>query len=188
MNAPNAGQEKANSSDPSGKWTVTYAGVFILRLDPTLEFGQVLWIHLDEGGHGMIAEGIAGGLVGDVLLHPANHGTKIARFELVSKAIRPLAGDCRLFEVARLPQQFAKCEDFRLVQFLDLAKVAFGDLPDSRGLHAVELDFPLEESLARGSRLQCGILFEFSADLAEYSAHSYEKQSKSGRRIDPMVT
>ena len=112
----------------------------------------------------MIAEGIAGGPVGDILTDPAGKGLEILRGVLFMQVFRPAAGNEELFQAAGFKKSLTKGKNLRLVFFFYRFEVLGGDFSDQGGFHAVKFDFFFEEFPTGISGFFTAILTEFFAE------------------------
>ena len=126
-------------------------------LSPLLEVGQELRVFFDKGAEGVVAEGIAGGPVGDILREPALEGGEVGRGEVVAETVGPGAGDEGLLDEGRLEEVFTEGENPGLAEGLDLGVEAAGDLLDGGGPDAVEGDGLFEEAAVGGDGLFIGL-------------------------------
>jgi len=136
----------------------------------------------------VVAEGIAGGPVGDIFRDPAFECPEIIRFIFVIESIGPCAGDKRLLDVTGLPELFAELKDGLFAEGFYSREIQAGEFFHSGVFNAVGGDGFFEEPAAGGSESGVSLLLEPGADEREnIFRHGYIVEdsvvSGKGKRI-----
>ncbi len=128
-------------------------------------------IHFHKSADRVIAQGVAGRPVGNIRIHPFFKYRKIGWLKVFADKIGKVAGDKRLFHIARLPQFFAQGKYRLFIHGKNFLIKRFANPGDNSCLNPVNFHVFLKKILPCGRGMRVAVLSEFLTDLLDDSIH-----------------